>query len=235
MPRRLLAMTIVAVAALAVAGPAAAQDTAPPCAPASEPAALLDAPDRLAYGRTGRARIVGGPGASAVGRALIQVGDAAPVAGPVRFTQRLDDPPLTVRLLTTELTAAGPCERVVDHVVRGFRRVAVPSGCHRALVRPRRLGMCTVDWGWGADRLRWRGWNRDLARGRGRWDPECAPLRVPQPCDPPVRARFELSRIRFCHSLDVYVYTRMRVRPRGERAHTEALSCPVVFDGGGEA
>ena len=223
-----------ALLAIALAAPAAAQDTVP-CAPGSEPAALLDAPDRLAYGRTGRARIVDGPGRALVGRALIQVDGAAPVAGPVRFTQRLDDPPLTVRLLTTELTAAGPCERVVDHVVRGFRRIAVPSGCLRARVRPRRLAMCTVDYGWSADRLRWRGWSRDVARGRGRWDAGCAPVLPVRPCDPPVRARFALSRIRFCHSLDAYVYTRMRVRPRAERAHTETLSCPVVFDRGGEA
>ena len=36
-------------------------------------------------------------------------------------------------------------------------------------------------------------------------------------------------------SREAYVYTRMRVLPRGERAHTERLSCPVVYDGGAAA
>jgi hypothetical protein len=226
MPRHFLAAPVAALAALVLAVPAAAQD-AVPCAPASQPAALLEAPERLAYGRTGRARVVGGPGEAVVERALIQVGDAPPSAGAARFAQVLDDPPLRLRLLTTEVLPTGRCERVAEHLVRGFRRIAVPTGCSASVVRPRRFDECTVDWGWRARRLRWRGYNQDVARAPGRYLPGCPPS--PWATCTWLPARFTLSRIRFCGSLDAYVYTRMRARPRGERRVDADLRCPPLY------
>jgi hypothetical protein len=172
-------------------------------------------------------------------RAQIQVGDHPPVvvrgigatAQRVAFRLELDEAPVPVRLTAIErrLPSAAACERTVERRVHGFRRIAVPSGCQLAKVRPRRLDMCTVDYGWSARRLTWRSWNGDTARGRGTWNAGCVPLRTGWRCPPPLLARFTLSAIRWCHTLDAYVYTRLRVRPRGERARTEELTCPSAL------
>jgi hypothetical protein len=224
-----------AAAVLLHAAPAAAQD--PPCGPGSPPAAELVAPERLAFGRDGSAGIADVPGRTPVQRASIQVGDAGPVAvrGPgaatdrVRFRLRLDDQPLRVRLTTTEAAegSAAPCGRTFERRVRGFRRIRVASGCNEGSGRPRRMTLCTVDWGWSASKLRWRRWNRDIARGHGRWSPACVPTPgLPPRCGHP-RAAFELTRIRWCPSHSAYFYTRMRVRPRVGKPETVELGCPA--------
>jgi hypothetical protein len=143
---------------------------------------------------------------------------------------QLDDPPLVVRLHTTEATTSGArCERTIERRVSGLRRLTVPFGCYEARVRPRRLAACTVDYGFRASRLRWRKWNDAVAGSRGRWHPECAPVRGVT-CPPPLSAGFALSRIRNCGA--TYSYTRLRVRPRGERSFVEPLGCPRPLVGG---
>jgi hypothetical protein len=239
MTRAVLAGLAVLAAGLLPAAPAAAQD--PPCDAASPPAAVLaGVPQRVAYGESRSARLAPGQGGADLARAVIVVGDDPPVVvrGPdatadeAPYSLDLDAPPLTVRLTTTEVarSTGARCERVTERRVRGVRRIEAGQSCFASTVRPRRVAPCGVD-GRAATNLRWRRWNRDVARGRGRWQASCPPFPA-RTCAPPVPARVALSRIRWCSNFGSYIYTRMRVDPDAGKAFGVALSCPQVASSG---
>ena len=160
-----------------------------------------------------------------------------------------------MRLTTTEVSQStgARCERIVERTARGFRRIMGLTRCGTAAYRPRRLSAaCVLTAGPKATQLRWRGWNQDVVTGRGRWHRACVPRSayprsdLPYPpavsrrtqgreasCPASRPARFRLSRIRWCNTLNTYLYTRLRVRPRGRPSSVVRLACPrpAVGDG----
>jgi hypothetical protein len=214
--------------------PGEAQTAQLPACGGAPPATLGGVPRRLRYGNAAHPHIALQPG-GALTRATIQVGAKAPMTVvengaplPVPRTsvyQRFDAPPLRVRLVTEE---PGPCRRVQDRTIHGVRHITAAQGCLDSGYRPRRIFTCEVINGLSADRLSWRRWNHDVARGRGRWKASCPPIPGAR-CAAPIASRFAASRIRYCAQYGSYVYTRLRVTPAaGGPPHTVGLSCPQV-------
>jgi hypothetical protein len=248
--RRLLAACAVLVCTFtAVAAPASARRSDPrergeaqaaqlPACGGPPPATLGGVPHRLRYGDAAHP-VIDLRTNGVVGRATIQVGSQPPMTvvengGPVPVPypsvyQRFDAPPLRVRLVTEE---TGPCRRVQDRTIHGVRHIEAAQGCFSSRYRPHRIFTCAVDNGLRASGVRWRRWNRDVARGRGRWTPSCPPL-AGASCGAPFAARFAASRIRYCTQYGEYVYTRLRVTPAaGGTPDTVRLRCPQVAESG---
>jgi hypothetical protein len=212
------------------------------CDPAGPPAErLAGVPRRLSYSDTAKARLVREPGDAVVEQATIQVGSRKPVvvvrdgqtvSADVFVGQKLDAPPVIVRLVATEFRAGVVCQRTIERTVHGFRHIQAGQGCFTSHYKPRQIFTCGVTNGNRASQLRWRRWNRDVARGHGRWLPSCSPL-PGSTCAPPFDARFALSRIRYCAQYGEYIYTRIRVSPdAGGRDIKAPLPCPqIAVDG----
>jgi hypothetical protein len=213
------------------------------CDPASAPAErLAGVPRRLSYSDVTKARLVAVPGDATVEQATIQVGSRKPVVvvrggqpvpADVFVGQKLDAPPLVVRLVATESRAGALCQRTLERTVHGFRHIQAGQGCFTSRYKPKQIFTCGVNNGNRASGLRWRRWNRDVARGHGRWLPSCVPLPGASACGAAFDAGFALSRIRYCAQYGEYIYTRMRVRPDfGGRDVKVRIGCPqIAVDG----
>ena len=109
--------------------------------------------------------------------------------------------PFTVTAIYTE----GTCERTLSQDLPIERRFYAVVGCARRAIEP-----STITLRCGGKRLRltdlrWTGWNRDTAVGRG------------------PGTRVVLSHPRECTTLDGFIYTRARVN-RGKRI---PIACPI--------
>ncbi|MDA0181982.1 hypothetical protein OJ997_16885 [Solirubrobacter phytolaccae] len=105
------------------------------------------------------------------------------------------------------LLGGGTCTRTLSLSVPVERRVLGVVACRRGEVEPRTLTLGCDD----AQRVRlrgltWRGWNDDVAVGRGAGG-----------------VRVRLSRPRECAELDGFIYTRARVDGR-----TYRVDCPIT-------
>jgi hypothetical protein len=218
----------------------AAQDPAA-CDASSPPAERLAVPRRLSYSESAKARLVRLPGAATVQQATIQVGARKPVTvvrdgervpEDVFVGQKLDAPPVVVRLVASESRGGALCRRTLERTVHGFRHIEAAQGCFSSRYKPRQIFTCEVNNGNHASGVHWGRWNRDVARGHGRWLPTCSPLPGPT-CAPAFDGDFALSRIRYCAQYGSFIYTRLRVSPdRGGRTSKARLPCPQIATGG---
>lgn len=208
----------------ATPGAATAQSTSPPTC------ASLDAQG---------ARFAGLPARVLVGAqerfAIQETGDFEAV-GPFQVTMRVDrgrpffsGPVRTFRELflrfefrdrSARITAVGVvedpdgnrCQVSLSTRVRAIRRVYFPGLCFEYRYRPGRIIVACGDGGFILQRMRWRGWNRRVVRGRGiarvnDCTPYCAAGTIRRV---PVRVR--LAGRKRCAAQNRYVYTRLRYR-----------------------
>ena len=239
---------------LGAASPASAQ-TPPPCAPGTPQALYLDGlPERVAYGPPESFMVAEAfEDWSLDGVVRVRVADAgsgrvisdAPVAVDQALAVRLDldDPPVRVTVTypqrneTAEDEGGAPpgstrCTQALGRIVTGHRELLLPPLCGEGGYRPSRSVIACRDGSRQLVGLRWRRWNRDVARARGSiWVNGCRPT-----CALGIfrryRVRVTASRIRRCdRDGQRYRYTRLRVRyvrarpPGSRRVRVHRVRC----------
>jgi hypothetical protein len=219
-------------AALSMAPTAAAQSA--PCDPASEPSVrFIGLPTRVITGEEEQFRFGRTPSAESRVPAApyrVRMIDPRGRAFFERTLERLTDP-LSIRLKlndrgvhTVELTyteldnlSGAQCERLISRGVRPQRLIVFPTDCYSPPEFRRRPRSAIVDCFPDDDygrfqlkRMRWRGWNREVARGRGlAWVNDC----IPDCAEGTFRyypVRVWLSQPRYCFEYERYVYSRLR-------------------------
>ena len=121
------------------------------------------------------------------------------------FSVGLTGAPYSISGTYLETLGDGTCTRVLTISAAVERRVLGVVGCRRGAVEPRTL---TLNCDGKRVRLRgltWRGWNSDVAVGRGSGG-----------------VRVRLSRPEECESVEGFIYTRARVNGR----HYD-VDCPI--------
>jgi hypothetical protein len=104
------------------------------------------------------------------------------------------------------------CTRTIWERVRALNRVYFPSRCVNLSYRPRSVIVACGDGNFGLRRMRWRGWNRRVVRGRGTGLlNDCSPF-CAEGHFHPLPVRVLLSGRGRCPNADRYVYTRLRYR-----------------------
>jgi hypothetical protein len=128
----------------------------------------------------------------------------------------LGDGPVEIHAGYVEESPDGStCTRSLTSRVRGVLRVYFPSRCSNLRQRPRNVTVACGDGNVRFRQLRWRGWNRPVARGRGTFH------RLP--------VSVKLSGRRLCRNLERYVYTRISWRYRQRPAWLGRVSGNARF------
>jgi hypothetical protein len=240
---RCLTALPLALTALAGALPASAQEQ-PPCDPAVPAAAeLRGVRERVVYGATQRVwmkRSTAGPtvledhalevpGVDETSRGP----DSPPNPTRAAFHLPLDHRRAQVRLTLFERDRASGarCRRVIERTVRGSRRLWVYTKWPglRSARRPRRI----ADGAFATDvrlpvlvRLRWRRWDRDVARARGSYLAMCDPIDCRRDRRALLRARVRISQpIRCPSGGGRYYYAQIDIAVGG-RTQTWRHPCP---------
>jgi hypothetical protein len=126
---------------------------------------------------------------------------------------------------------ASACHYTITQRVRGYRDFRMIGRCAAPVRRPRVVIIACGDGNSYFARLRWRGWNRNVARATGRayantCDPYCAAGTF---VDYPIRVR--AWRLRRLGDDDHYAYMRLRVRfPAGRPAGSDRVQTYRAFE-----
>jgi hypothetical protein len=104
------------------------------------------------------------------------------------------------------------CRATIVRKVKAINRAYFHSLCYDVRYKPRTVIEACGDAGLQLRRMRWRGWNRKLVRGKGRMlyndcDPFCAGGHFHS-----IPVKVTLSRRRLCREVDRYIYTRETYR-----------------------
>jgi hypothetical protein len=131
----------------------------------------------------------------------------------------LDDRPVVITATFTQSDALGlTCSQTVSRRVKGYRRIVLPPSCDRGAYKPKRYVIACGDANFRLEHLRWRRWNRSVAKARG--------LALANDCIPvcaggtfhSYSVKVRASRIRRCpYDDDRYRYTRLRITYAGAR------------------
>jgi hypothetical protein len=226
--RRLVGVLVVAAMLLFARGAPAMAQTAPPaCDPAIPAAAeFVGLPSAV---RVGRRELFGFRQTfasdwdarlpidvnmvDAAGRSFFNGRVRRFSRGSLYVTLELGDPQVEIRARYLEASPDGKtCTRTLMTRVAGIQRVYFPSRCYNFRRRPRNVIVACGDGNFQLRGMRWRGWERPVARGRGTallndCIPYCAEGTFHRL---PVRVR--LSGRRLCRNVERYVYTRISWR-----------------------
>jgi hypothetical protein len=107
------------------------------------------------------------------------------------------------------------CVRSISKTVTALNRIYFPSRCSNLRYRPAAVVVACGDGNFQLRKLRWRGWDSAVARGRGvalvnDCIPYCARGRFHR-----LPANVRLYARKRCGNVERYVYTRLRYRIRG--------------------
>ncbi|HEX6022752.1 MAG TPA: hypothetical protein VFZ00_12200 [Solirubrobacter sp.] len=122
-----------------------------------------------------------------------------------QFAVGLRGAPYTISATYEEPT----CTRTLSVSLPVERRIYAIVGCARRALEPRRLVLRCGGRRLRVTGLRWTGWNRDTAVGRGRG------------------VTVTLSSPRECATLDGFIYTRARVVTRERTYRRIPIACPL--------
>jgi len=113
---------------------------------------------------------------------------------------------------TVEDTDGNTCRAEISKRIRAINRAYFPGRCYDVRYKPRNVVIACGDGNLQLRRMRWRGWNRKVARGDGialynDCIPYCAAGRLHR-----IRVRVRLSGRRRCPQVGRYVYTKLNYR-----------------------
>jgi hypothetical protein len=224
--QRVTVLGALAVVLALLALPELASGQTPDCDPGAPSAIKFKGlPGQLVIGRTEYFSVVRDSTASAVPDSTVHIRMADPGGQPFFEDDfKLGEEAYLLLVLgaekaavitasTVEHAAGQPdCMRRIESRVRALVRIYFPSRCSNRAYKPRSVIVACGDGNFQLRKMRWRGWNRGVVRGRG--------LGLANDCSPycavghfhRVPIRVKLYRRKRCSNIERYVYTAMRWR-----------------------